>query len=144
MGGHLAMHFLLSSGYTRYGSFGLTDDINFPERNFKYAALRELAGGPMEVKNPFPTIPPSARWIVKSYAGHSIRLEFTGNPADLDGPLVLMDVQGRNVQTWQIAPIKQAYRKPLELTLSPHRDMTTGMYLLVWKRRKVAAWVWGL
>ena len=45
LGGNLAMHFILSSAYTRYGSFGLTDDINFPDRNFKYGALRELAAG---------------------------------------------------------------------------------------------------
>jgi hypothetical protein len=39
------MHFTLSSAYTRYGCFGLTDDIHKPERNFKYAALREVAMG---------------------------------------------------------------------------------------------------
>jgi hypothetical protein len=39
------MHFTLSSAYTRYGCFGLTDDILKPERNFKYAALREVAMG---------------------------------------------------------------------------------------------------
>ncbi|MBN2716718.1 MAG: hypothetical protein JXX14_12770 [Deltaproteobacteria bacterium] len=43
LGGAMAMHFILSSAYTRYGSFGLTDDINFPERNHKYGALRDLA-----------------------------------------------------------------------------------------------------
>ncbi|MFC1586235.1 FlgD immunoglobulin-like domain containing protein, partial [Fibrobacterota bacterium] len=43
-GGRLAMHFILSSAYTRYGSFGLTDDIAYPDRNYKYGALRELAG----------------------------------------------------------------------------------------------------
>ena len=45
LGGNLAMHFILSSAYTRYGSFGLTDDITIPERNHKYGALRELAAG---------------------------------------------------------------------------------------------------
>jgi len=43
LGGNLAMHFILSSAYTRYGSFGLTDDINYPERNHKYGAMRDLA-----------------------------------------------------------------------------------------------------
>ena len=39
------MHFILSSAYTRYGSFGLTDDITIPDRNAKYGALRDLAVG---------------------------------------------------------------------------------------------------
>ncbi|MBN2344731.1 MAG: hypothetical protein JXX29_01825 [Deltaproteobacteria bacterium] len=43
LGGNLAMHFILSSAYTRYGSFGLTDDITNPNRNYKYGALQELA-----------------------------------------------------------------------------------------------------
>lgn len=45
VGGTLAMHFILSSSYQRYGSFGLTDDIANPDRNFKYGALRDLAEG---------------------------------------------------------------------------------------------------
>ncbi len=45
LGGNLAMHFILSSAYTRYGSFGLTDDITLPERNSKYGALQDLAAG---------------------------------------------------------------------------------------------------
>ncbi|MCP4676943.1 MAG: hypothetical protein GY854_15780 [Deltaproteobacteria bacterium] len=45
LGGNLAMHFILSSSYQRYGSFGLTDDITNPERNSKYGALRDVADG---------------------------------------------------------------------------------------------------
>ncbi len=45
LGGNMAMHFILSSAYQRYGSFGLTDDITIPERNAKYGALRDLAAG---------------------------------------------------------------------------------------------------
>ncbi len=55
VGGKLAMHFLLSSAYTRYGCFGLTDDIGKPERNSKYAAMRDLAGGSTTV------LPPGSR-----------------------------------------------------------------------------------
>ncbi len=42
LGGNLAMQFTLSSAYTRYGCWGLTDDITQPDRNFKFAAAREL------------------------------------------------------------------------------------------------------
>ena len=41
-GGNIAMHFALSSGYNRYGCWGLTDDISKPDRNYKYAAVREV------------------------------------------------------------------------------------------------------
>jgi hypothetical protein len=42
VGGNLAMHFTLSSAYTRYGCWGLTDDITNPLRNGKYTAAKKL------------------------------------------------------------------------------------------------------
>jgi hypothetical protein len=42
LGGNLAMQFTLSSAYTRYGCWGLTDDISDPDRNSKFQAAREL------------------------------------------------------------------------------------------------------
>jgi hypothetical protein len=42
-GGNLAMQFTLSSAYTRYGCWGLTEDITDPERNVKYRAAKLLA-----------------------------------------------------------------------------------------------------
>lgn len=43
LGGNLAMQFTLSSAYTRYGCWGLTDDITKPDRNAKYKAAQEVA-----------------------------------------------------------------------------------------------------
>jgi hypothetical protein len=43
VGGNLAMQFTLSSAFTRYGCWGLTEDITNPERNVKYTAARDLA-----------------------------------------------------------------------------------------------------
>jgi hypothetical protein len=43
IGGNLAMQFTLSSAYTRYGCWGLTDDITHPERIPKYNAAKSLA-----------------------------------------------------------------------------------------------------
>jgi hypothetical protein len=43
IGGNLAMQFTLSSAYTRYGCWGLTDDITKPNRNAKYNAAKEVA-----------------------------------------------------------------------------------------------------
>ncbi len=45
LGGTLAMQFTLTSGYNRYGCWGLTDDVNVPHRNFKFACLRDLLKG---------------------------------------------------------------------------------------------------
>jgi hypothetical protein len=42
-GGNLAMQFTLSSAYTRYGCWGLTEDITDPQRNIKYRAAKLLA-----------------------------------------------------------------------------------------------------
>lgn len=42
LGGNLAMQFTLSSAFTRYGCWGLTDDISDPDRNSKFQAAREL------------------------------------------------------------------------------------------------------
>jgi len=44
IGGKLALHFTLSSGYNRYGCWGLTDDFSNPDRNYKMQAIRELIG----------------------------------------------------------------------------------------------------
>jgi hypothetical protein len=41
-GGRLFMQFTLSSGYNRYGTWGLTDDLTILDRNHKYQAHLEL------------------------------------------------------------------------------------------------------
>jgi hypothetical protein len=43
-GGGLFMYLEMTSGYNRYGSWGLTDDVTNPDRNAKFAAVRELLG----------------------------------------------------------------------------------------------------
>ena len=45
IGGNLAMQFTLSSPYSRYGAWGLTDDVARPDRNALFEAARELVGG---------------------------------------------------------------------------------------------------
>ncbi len=46
LGGTLAMQFTLTSSYNRYGCWGLTDDVNYPDRNYKMAAVRDLSASP--------------------------------------------------------------------------------------------------
>ena len=64
IGGGLFMYLELVSGYNRYGSWGLTDDVTNPDRNYKFAAVRELLGDtgtpPTATPTPTPTpTPPS-------------------------------------------------------------------------------------
>lgn len=44
LGGNLAMQFTLAGSYSRYGAWGLTDDIAEPDRNSLFKAVRELIG----------------------------------------------------------------------------------------------------
>jgi hypothetical protein len=44
LGGNLAMDLSLASAYTRYGCWGLTDDVADPDRNYQFQAARELLG----------------------------------------------------------------------------------------------------
>ena len=44
LGGNLAMQFTLSSPYSRFGAWGLTDDVSKPDRNFLFRSVRELIG----------------------------------------------------------------------------------------------------
>ena len=45
LGGALAMQFTLTSAYSRYGCWGLSDDVSVPHRNYKLAAIRDLLMG---------------------------------------------------------------------------------------------------
>ena len=43
-GGGLFMYLELASNYSRYGSWGLTDEVDDPDRNHKFEAVREMLG----------------------------------------------------------------------------------------------------
>jgi len=44
LGGNIAMQFALQSAYTRYGAWGITDDLANPDRNYLFQAVREMIG----------------------------------------------------------------------------------------------------
>ncbi len=56
LGATLYMQFTLSSGYNRYGCWGITDDLASPDRNYKFRVIRELCG---DVATP---LPPGRFW----------------------------------------------------------------------------------
>jgi hypothetical protein len=54
IGGGLFVYLELASGYNRYGSWGLTDDIRNLDRNYKMGAVRDLIGTPATAPPPAP------------------------------------------------------------------------------------------
>ncbi len=56
LGGNIAAQFTLTSSYCRYGCWGLTDDVKFPDRNYKYAAAKKLADSLTAIQTPDNTI----------------------------------------------------------------------------------------
>ena len=54
IGGGLYVYLELVSGYNRYGSWGLTDDIRNLDRNYKMGAVRDLIGTPATTPPPAP------------------------------------------------------------------------------------------
>ncbi|MGE5558402.1 MAG: hypothetical protein ACM3WV_07300, partial [Bacillota bacterium] len=57
LGGNLAMQFTLAGSFSRYGGWGMTDDLAVPNRNYKYYAIKDLIG---ERTAPVPTPTPSS------------------------------------------------------------------------------------
>ena len=51
LGGALAMQFTLTSAYSRYGCWGLSDDVSVPHRNYKLAAIQDLLKGATNSEN---------------------------------------------------------------------------------------------
>ncbi len=44
IGGKMPIHFQLTTAYSRYGCWGLTDDVSYPDRNSKFQAIKEVMG----------------------------------------------------------------------------------------------------
>jgi hypothetical protein len=95
LGGALAMQFTLSSGYSRYGCWGLTDDIANPNRNYKYRAIKSIIGGPAAVRAAAPVRASSQSEI--SVVSRS-SLCFKAEPG-MKVTLTLHTVSGQTVKT---------------------------------------------
>jgi len=59
LGGGLALYFILTSGYNRYGCWGITDDYTKPDRNYKMGAIREIISGTTGIYDANPSVTPS-------------------------------------------------------------------------------------
>jgi hypothetical protein len=114
IGAGLALHFTLVSGYSRYGCWGLTDDLRNPDRNYKMEALRNLqtvTSLDESFRASYPLIYPNPT--------HGIITVNTGNPDEVS--MEIFDIHGRAVySSTRILPGKE-----LELNLSGN-----GMYFV--------------
>jgi len=104
VGANLAMQFTLSSAYTRYGCWGLTDDITAPERIPKYNAAKALAE-----KYPAAVLPRSKGTEKKAGRGFTVTathggLKISGVRSGDDGAVVsLWNVKGQLVRRFSLA-----------------------------------------
>ncbi len=103
LGGTLAMQFSLSSSYSRYGCWGLTDDIAFPNRNYKYAAMKSIVGGPAAVKVS-PARPAQPTLTVCELSRHRIAVRFL-SAGDKVPTATLLTVSGRAAPPLLRSPI---------------------------------------
>ncbi|MBC8160297.1 MAG: fibronectin type III domain-containing protein [Roseiflexaceae bacterium] len=73
VGGDLFMYFTLSSAYSRYGMWGITDDITNLNRNSKYAAIEQLLG------TGGPTTPPAPSGLAASAGNGQVSLSWNAS-----------------------------------------------------------------
>ena len=106
IGGSLAMQFTLSSSYSRYGCWGLTDDISNPGRNYKYGAIKSIVGGPLQIGAPphrgeqSPDAPQDAsfRCAMPGTASGRIVVRFSAEPGQ-NVVITIHTVSGQKVKT---------------------------------------------
>lgn len=85
IGGGLALYFALASGYNRYGCWGITDDPNNPDRNFKMQAIRDMIGPATSVE-----ATPSAQ--------HLLQITYNPSTQSATASLPLADLSGLRVE----------------------------------------------
>ncbi len=121
LGAGLAMQFTLSSSYQRFGQYGLTDDLNNPDRNSKYQAMRELVGG-----GPLATTPRlAARGALQLYpnpAVAAVRLRYAA-PATQAARVEITNALGQVVQQRHVT--LQVGANEVELSARP---LAAGLY----------------
>jgi hypothetical protein len=124
LGGALAMQFTLSSGYCRYGCWGLTDDIAHPDRNFKYGAIKSIVGGPAAIRVSAPATVPS-QLTISSPAPGRIIIRFTAG-SGMEAVVSLYTASGRLVQSL-CQPMTGTGAREAVLNAAP---LVAGLYIV--------------
>ncbi|MCB0640560.1 MAG: T9SS type A sorting domain-containing protein, partial [Phaeodactylibacter sp.] len=126
LGGTLAMQFTLTSSYNRYGSWGLTDDVTDPHRNYKFGCLQELL--------------PGAPTVVETITKTETAINVLPNPSmgqfelffSLDQPAIC-SAELYNAQGERLFPLFT--NQPFQIgqhaiPVDASSTLTTGLYLL--------------
>jgi len=92
LGGALAMQFTLTSSYSRYGCWGLSDDVAMPHRNYKVAAIRDLLSGTTNSDDLDPSDPGISVYPNPSKGIIHFKLDKAS-----DYRLRLFDIQGKEI-----------------------------------------------
>lgn len=118
-GGGLAMQFTLNGNYSRWGCWGATDDLYFPDRNHKMQAVRDLvaasSGG-----NQSPTVSITSPADGATFSSGS-SVSITASASDADGSVSQVDfyANGNLIGSDESAPY--------ESTLSAASDGTYSL-----------------
>ena len=102
------LYFTLSSGYNRYGCWGITDDYTKPDRNYKMQAIRDIIG------------PISG---IQETAVNDIGFDLYPNPATKDLTCELILQKEDNVSIFLYNQLGQRVQ-----TLLDHKLLTAGMH----------------
>jgi hypothetical protein len=124
IGGLLAMQFTLSSGYDRYGCWGLTDDISNPNRNYKYAAIKSIVGGPAAVKPAAAARRPSWLTVCNSRPGRTVIRFYAG-----DGGKASLELLASSGKLVKVLYNSASAAGDVESALDT-RSFAPGLYLL--------------
>jgi hypothetical protein len=124
IGGLLAMQFTLSSAYCRYGCWGLTDDISNPNRNFKYAAIKSIVGGPAAIKTYTPVR--ALKTIDVDFLSPGTAVVHYEIPAGQEAVLSLFSICGRLIKSCRKVSSSAGYHN-ITWDIGP---VPSGLYLL--------------
>jgi Secretion system C-terminal sorting domain len=126
LGGGLAMVFNLEGAYTRYGSWGLTDDYTKPFRNYKMQAIVDLIGTWTSVEE----IISEDDLISKVYPNpfqDKLTIEFS-EPISTKAKLMLSDMMGNTISL----PFQQSQNNSaLSVRFDESQFPVSGMYIVI-------------
>ena len=119
-GGGLAMHFTLTSGYNRYGTWGLTDNPFNAYRNYKYKALEEC----LEVTGVEDLAEKTMITVYPNPANEVVTVSFS---EELFGEVQInvLDIRGRKLLTRNFQP--RSGNQDFQVDVS---SLVTGVYFL--------------
>ncbi|NQT23918.1 T9SS type A sorting domain-containing protein [candidate division KSB1 bacterium] len=130
LGANLAMQFTLTSAYTRYGCWGLTDDVTDPDRNYKFQAVRDLIGV-RQSENPIEVEPSELKCYPNPFRD-SLNIEYSTSQND-QILIKLFNSLGQCVQTFHV----QSQADGSNTSVLNTAGLSSGVYMCTVERSGV-------